>query len=591
MATAPLPPTNVPFLGDDNQPTLPWRRWLQQKVGTADLTPAQIVAIEAAIAAAQATANQALAEAQLALSEIPTVGPTFADLLGVPGLDFTLKAGTNITLNAQSGVTLPGQGPITIAATGGAGTTAPIILGWDGLDGEDGAGPPGGGGTVTSVAATSPISVSPSPITGTGTISLVAGALPNGMTATTHAASDNSTKVATDAYVTTAIANAIAGVNPAIAVQAATTAVLPNTPTYNNGVSGIGATLTAGVTNTTLVVDGYTPALLERILVKNQASAFQNGVYYVSQLAALGLAWVLTRALDYDQPSDINNTGAIPVVNGTANAATQWVLTSSVTTVGTDSLTYTQFTIAPANTLQTGGTNPTNHALLLGKGTNVVGSLGALTNGQLAIGSTGADPVPATLTAGTGISITNASGSITVTNIGSGGTGATVLISEVVTSGSQASVTFSSIATTWRDLIVVVRGRGDTAANTATIQIQFNGDTGNNYNIIDNTHTGSADSSGSATGTGTAQMGLIPAANATANYAGIAKARIGDYRGTIFNKIFTAEHNAFYGSAVSQIFGQFGGAWNSTAAINAVKVFLSAGNFVNNSVVSLYGSF
>lgn len=167
-------------------------------------------------------------------------------------------------------------------------------------------------------------------------------------TTTTQPQSDNSTDIATTAYVTAAVAAAVAGVNPAVAVQAATAAVLPNSPTYNNGVSGIGATLTAGVTNTTLVVDGYTPVLNDRILVKNQASTFQNGVYFVSQVAALGLAWILTRALDYDQPSDINNTGAIPVINGTVNIDTSWVLTSKVTTVGTDPLTFTQFTLNPS---------------------------------------------------------------------------------------------------------------------------------------------------------------------------------------------------------------------------------------------------
>jgi hypothetical protein len=176
---------------------------------------------------------------------------------------------------------------------------------------------------------------------------------PSVLTATTQAAGDNSTKVATDAFVTTAINNAIAAVNPAVAVSAATTTVLPNTPTYNNGVSGIGATLTAGA-NAVLVVDGYTPLLNDRILVKNQASAFQNGVYNVTQLGIAGvLPWILTRALDYDQPSDINFTGAIPVVSGTVNATTQWVITSTVNTVGTDALTYAQFTVAPLKLIQT----------------------------------------------------------------------------------------------------------------------------------------------------------------------------------------------------------------------------------------------
>lgn len=188
-------------------------------------------------------------------------------------------------------------------------------------------------------------------------------------TATTQAASDNSTKVATTAYVTTGISNAIAGVNPAVAVQEATAAVLPNTPTYNNGVSGIGATLTAGVTNTPLVVDGQTPALNDRILVKNQASAFQNGVYFVSQVSGIGLAWILTRSLDYDQPSDMNNSGAIPVVNGTVNTGTSWVQTSQVVTVGTDAVTFTQFSLNPT-TIVTGQASSVDGEISLFSGTS-----------------------------------------------------------------------------------------------------------------------------------------------------------------------------------------------------------------------------
>src|SRR6266567_5916153 len=48
-------------------------------------------------------------------------------------------------------------------------------------------------------------------------------ALPGNPTTTTQTSTDNSTRVATTGYVTTGIANAIAGVNPAVAVNAATT--------------------------------------------------------------------------------------------------------------------------------------------------------------------------------------------------------------------------------------------------------------------------------------------------------------------------------------------------------------------------------
>lgn len=120
--------------------------------------------------------------------------------------------------------------------------------------------------------------------------------------------------------------------------------------TYNNGVSGVGATLT-GANNTALTFDGFTFSTLgQRALVKNDTqspSGAFNGVYYVTQVQTAILPPILTRALDYDMPSDINSTGAIPVISGTLNAQTSWLLTSTVNTVGTDPLTYVQFTINP----------------------------------------------------------------------------------------------------------------------------------------------------------------------------------------------------------------------------------------------------
>lgn len=62
----------------------------------------------------------------------------------------------------------------------------------------------------------------------------------------------------------------------------------------------------------------------------------------------------------------------------------------------------------------TGDTSFTAHSLLLGQGTSPITALGAATDGQLPIGSTGVDPVLTTLTQGSGISITNGAGSITI---------------------------------------------------------------------------------------------------------------------------------------------------------------------------------
>lgn len=66
----------------------------------------------------------------------------------------------------------------------------------------------------------------------------------------------------------------------------------------------------------------------------------------------------------------------------------------------------------------TGVSNPTAHTLPVAEGALPFNFLGPLTNGQLLIGSTGADPVPATITGGTGISIVNTAGNITINSSG-----------------------------------------------------------------------------------------------------------------------------------------------------------------------------
>lgn len=219
-------------------------------------------------------------------------------------------------------------------------------------------------------------------------------------TTTTQSSSDNSTRISTTAYVTTAISNAIAAVNPAVAVQAATTAASDTSSfTYNNGVSGVGATLT-GPINTAFTVDGYTfTALNQRVLVKNDTqspSGAFNGVYYVTQIQTVLLPVILTRALDYNQPSDINNTGAIPVVNGTVNALTSWLLTSSVATVGTDPLTYSQFSYNPSSIVTTvqgtsnqiNPTSATSGAVTLSLSSSIVTPGTLAVTGSLTSGST-----------------------------------------------------------------------------------------------------------------------------------------------------------------------------------------------------------
>lgn len=64
-------------------------------------------------------------------------------------------------------------------------------------------------------------------------------------------------------------------------------------------------------------------------------------------------------------------------------------------------------------------TTVTQHSVIVGGASNALTSI-ALTNGQLAIGSTGADPVAATITAGTGITTSTGAGTFTINAVGAG---------------------------------------------------------------------------------------------------------------------------------------------------------------------------
>lgn len=154
----------------------------------------------------------------------------------------------------------------------------------------------------------------------------------------TQSADDNSTKAASTAYVDLAVRNE----GPAKdASDYATTAALASV-LYANGSSGVGATLTA-VAFGALSIDGASPTVGQRLLVKNQASTLQNGIYTVTAVGSVGAVFVLTRATDYDQAAEAQVGSSTFIVNGTTNGATVWDQNSAtVATMGTDAITFAQ---------------------------------------------------------------------------------------------------------------------------------------------------------------------------------------------------------------------------------------------------------
>jgi hypothetical protein len=212
------------------------------------------------------------------------------------------------------------------------------------------------------------------------------------------------------------------GLHVHAACAAATTGTLASitggTVTYNNGTAGVGATLTLSVALTTL--DGYTLLNGDRVLVKNEATQANNGIY----TWATG-GTVLTRATDFDTAVEMASGDFTFITNGTLYANTGWVQTDPVTTVGTSLVVWVQFSGAGAYTAGTGLTltgtqfsitNTAVTATSYGSATQV-GTFTVNAQGQLtAAGNTTVTPAVGSITGlGTGVA------SALAVNVGSAG--------------------------------------------------------------------------------------------------------------------------------------------------------------------------
>lgn len=250
-------------------------------------------------------------------------------------------AGTLATVNSNTGtfgsatqsisLTLNGKGLATAASNV---TITPAVSSITGL----------GTGVATFLASPSSTNLAAAITDETGTGALVFGTSPTiataslgSSTATTQAPSDNSTKLATTAYVATALL----GQDFKEACKYASTAALPSI-VYANGSSGVGATLT-GVALAAISLDSSSPAVNDRVLIKNQVSTFQNGIYTVTATGSGIAVFVLTRSADFNQSSEIDTGDTVFITAGATQSTTTWAYNGiDQPTIGTDAITFAQ---------------------------------------------------------------------------------------------------------------------------------------------------------------------------------------------------------------------------------------------------------
>lgn len=180
--------------------------------------------------------------------------------------------------------------------------------------------------------------------------------------ATPNFASDAATKAYVDSVAQ--------GLDVKDSVHAASNAAIGVSYTYNNGTSGVGATITASAPGA-LVLDGQTILSGERVLIKNETGAFVNnttpsaafnGIYVCTTEGNVTTAFQLTRSVDFDVASEMYGSFMF-VETGSSQADTGWVCTNNLAnpiTVGTTQIIFAQFsgvgTYSGANGILVSGT-------------------------------------------------------------------------------------------------------------------------------------------------------------------------------------------------------------------------------------------
>lgn len=336
-------------------------------------------------------------------------------------------AGTGTVQSVATGTGLTG-GPITTTGTINIANTA-----------------------VTAGAYGSSSSVGTFTVNAQGQLTAAASVPINAVSLTTGTISttpSNDTDIANKLYVD----SVAQGLNFHAACNYATTTSNVYTVTYNNGASGVGATLTNAGALAAFSIDGVTMTsgnIGNRLLIKNQANSAYNGVYTLTTVGSGSVAWVLTRATDYDTSgtgtNEIDAGDFMYVLSGSTLANTSWVQQTPLPiTVGTTGLVFTQFGAQIVYTAGTGLTLAANQFSITNTAVtaNSYGSASAV--GTFTVNAQGQ------LTAASTTNIAIAASQVTSGQliVAQGGTGAATLTGYVKGTGTAALTASATIPNT-----------------------------------------------------------------------------------------------------------------------------------------------
>jgi hypothetical protein len=166
-----------------------------------------------------------------------------------------------------------------------------------------------------------------------------------------------------------------------------------------------------------------------------------------------------------------------------------------------------------------------------------------------------------------------------------------LIASSTVGSGGAASIDFSSIPSTYTDLVVKLSGRSTGGGDWEDLKISFNGSTTDAQYYWKAVYGYSGSTVGSNQGNGNSNarlQGNVSAASATANTFGTWEMYVPNYAGSTAKSVstdFASENNS-----TATLLGLATNLWNQTTAINRVTIATSNGNnLAQYSTAYLYG--
>jgi hypothetical protein len=164
---------------------------------------------------------------------------------------------------------------------------------------------------------------------------------------------------------------------------------------------------------------------------------------------------------------------------------------------------------------------------------------------------------------------------------------ATFLIQRQTLASNTASVTFSSIPSTYKHLQLRFNARGTRAAVDNRVYVRLNSDTGSNYSQHNLIGSGASASAAGAASQTYLDCRDVTGSSATSNIFGSGIIDLHDYSSTTKNT--TARGVTGNDRNGSGTIALWSGAWLNTAAVSTILVFPESDNWLAGSTFALYG--